>query len=267
MKNIRPAFKIHGGKYFLSPFVIENFPKNYEQYDYMEPYFGAGSVFLNKNISEGRTQIINDIHPRLISILIALRDESKEFIQRIKRITYSERVFNRELKRTKFSDYMDEAINEFVLRRMSRDGLKKAFSWSDRKRGGKPGDVNAWETITDILPTISQKLKGVTILNKPAIKIIQAFDAPNVLCYADPPYIHSSRVSKDTYEYEMSIDDHEAMLNQLKRFNGKVIISGYHSDLYSTMLKDWRCVSKKVPNHSSQQKKKKLKTELLWMNY
>lgn len=251
----------------MSNFVIENFPENYEQYDYLEPYLGAGSVFLNKKTIEGKTQIINDIHPRLITIFIALKDEPKEFIQRIKRITYSERVFNKALKQTNFSDYMEEAINEFVLRRMSRDGLKKAFSWSDRKRGGKPGDVNAWETIFDILPTISQKLKGVTILNKSAIKVIQAFDAPNVLCYADPPYVQSARVTKNAYEYEMSIDDHEAMLIQLKRFNGKVIISGYHSDLYSTMLKDWRCVSKKVPNHSSQQKKKKLNTELLWMNY
>jgi DNA adenine methylase len=268
MKTIRPAFKIHGGKFYTNKWIIKHFPENYTQYDYIEPYFGAGSVFFNKeSVVEGKIQVVNDIHPRVVAIFNALREEPKEFIKRIKSIRYSERVFNRELKRKKFKDYMDEAVNEFVLRRMSRDGLKKAFAWSERLRGGKPGDVNAWQTIKETLPIVSKKLQNVIILNRPALKVISAFDSPNTLCYCDPPYMHETRVSTDAYEYEMSLEDHEAMLNQLKKFSGKVIISGYMCSLYASVLKEWRKVIKKTPNHSSQQKIKSIKTECLWLNY
>jgi len=185
MKLIRPPFKIHGGKFYLSEFVVDHFPENYEKLDYLEPFLGAGSVFLNKKDGE-KSQVINDLHRKIFLIFTALRDEPKEFIKRIKKVEYEKGVFEKELARTEFKDYMDEAVNEYILRRMSRDGLKKDFAWSDRKRGGKPGDVNAWETIIEVLPTISKKLQNVTLFNKPAIQVISAFDNPNTLCYCDP---------------------------------------------------------------------------------
>jgi len=43
MKTIRPPFKIHGGKYYLSKWIIEHLPPEYEKYDYVESHVGAGS--------------------------------------------------------------------------------------------------------------------------------------------------------------------------------------------------------------------------------
>ena len=41
------------------------------------------------------------------------------------------------------------------------------------------------------------------------------------------------------YKKEMSDHDHELLLKQLLQHTGPVLLSGYHSDLYDTMMKDW----------------------------
>lgn len=269
-KTIRPPFKIHGGKYYLSKWVISNFPPNYQTLEYIEPYIGAGSVLLNKDPSENM-EAINDIDPGVIVIYKALRDEPGHFIGRIKRTKYCERVFNRAWNRRgeKFKDYMDYAVNEFILRRMSRGGLKQHFAWSDRKRGGQPGDVNAWETIIAELPAIADRVANINIFSKPAVEIIKAFNDTNTLVYCDPPYLSDTRVTPDAYEFEMTTDDHIELAEALNQFKGPVLISGYSSTLYRRLYDTpkWRCVRKKIANHSSQQKKKSTKTECLWLNY
>ena len=266
--KIRCPFKCHGGKNYLAPWIVEQFPEAYASMDYVEPFIGGGSVLLNKDPSTG-TEVINDLDEGIVQIFRALRDEPKNFIGRLKRTKYLESTFNRALKNANSSgDYIDQAINEFILRRMSRGGLKTAFAWSDRERGGQPGDVNAWETIIkDHLPDISQRIQHIHIFNKPALEIIKAFNDVNVLLYCDPPYLAETRVSEDAYTHEMSTDDHLALAEELQQFKGKVIISGYPSALYKRLFSQWRCVKRKIANHASQQKVKKMKTEQLWINY
>lgn len=264
---MRPPIKVHGGKYYLCTWIVENFPKNYQDMVYVEPYCGGANVLLNKEPSQ--EECINDIHLGLIQIFRALRDEPGEFIQRIKRLTYSQKTFDR-LKNeegSEFSDYIDHAINEFSLRRMSRGGLKSHLAWSTRKRGGQPGDVNAWQTIIEELPNIAKRLENVYIMNKPAIEVIKAFNNENVLLYLDPPYLPETRTTVSAYEHEMNTDDHIQLAETVGSFKGKVIISGYPSKLYNRLYGTWTCKKRAIANHASQQKSKQHKTECIWMNF
>jgi DNA adenine methylase len=265
-EKIRPPFKIHGGKNYLHGWIIDNFPENYEQLNYLEPFCGAASVFLNKKPS--KTEILNDLDPGVVQILRALRDENNVFIKKLKKIEYCKESFEKSLyeKTSKNSD-LDYAINEFVIRRMSRGGLKKAFSWSDRTRGGNPGEVNAWITILEELPIISKRLKETFLLNKNAFDAIKAFDEKETLCYVDPPYLPDTRVAKECYEFELDTDQHIKLAHVLNNFKGKVVLSGYQSALYKRLYKGWKCVKKTVPNHASQSKVKQQKVECLWINY
>jgi len=253
----------------LCNWVIENFPKEYEELSYCEPFCAGASVFLNKDPSS--EEIIGDIDKGVVCVFKALRDEPKEFLTRIKRTRYTERAFKMAQNRSEseFDDYIDQAINEYVLRRMSRGGLKKAFAWSDRERGGKPGDVNAWETMIDQLPSIAERVKNTTILNKNFIEVFKVCDEENTLFYLDPPYLHSTRTegSTDLYENEMTVEDHINMLHLAKNARGKVIISGYASPLYNRNLEGWKCKKKNVANHSSQSKTKKRRVECIWINF
>jgi len=271
MTRLRPPFKIHGGKFYLAPWIISQFPPNYETMNYLEPYVGAGSVLLNKKppASPVFEETINDMDEGVVLIFKTLRDQPKEFIARLKRLKYSADTFRaaQDAKTTK-GTCLDEAINDFVLRRMSRDGLKKDFAWSERLRGGQPGDVNAWQTaISDVLPVVAERIKSVFITHRPAVEVIEKWNNPNTLVYCDPTYLHATRVSKDSYDLEMTEEDHIELARVLNRFHGKAIISGYPSPLYSSLFKGWRCVKRQIPNHSSQAKTKKIKTECVWKNF
>jgi len=268
-KKIRPPVKSHGGKYYLCNWVIDNFPDQYEDLTYCEPFCAGASVFLNKEPS--KSEVIGDIDGGVVCVFKSLRDEPKEFITRIKRTRYTERAFKMAQNRSEeeFDDYLDHGVNEYVLRRMSRGGLKKAFAWSDRKRGGKPGDLNAWQTMFDQLPIIAERVKSASVLNKNFIDVFKVWDEEDTLFYLDPPYLHSTRTegAENLYEHEMTVEDHLALLHLAKNARGKVVISGYSSPLYNRNLKDWRVKRKSMANHSSQAKVKKRRVEVLWLNY
>lgn len=265
MKTLRPPFKCHGGKRYLSKWIIEHLPENYQEMVYLEPFCGGANVLLNKEPS--KEEVINDLDTEIIVLLRIIRDQCTQFLRKIKRVGYKEVNFEAALKRESLDNDLHKAINEFILRRMSRGGLKKAFAWSNRNRGGQPGEINAWETIIDLIPEISQRLQNVIILNKSAIPLIKVFDEPNVLVYADPPYLQETRESPDAYTHEMLVDDHMALAEVLNNFKGKILISGYPSRLYNKLYKNWRCEKKKIANHASQQKVKPIKMELLWCNF
>lgn len=262
---MRPAFKCHGGKFYLSKWIIENFPENYQNLTYIEPFCGGASVLLNKAPSE--TEIINDLDEDIVILYRVLRDQKEEFVKKLKKIKYKKANFEAALERKEFASDLIKAVNELILRRMSRGGLKKAFCWSNRLRGQQPGEINSWQTIIEQIPKISDRLKDVFIFNKCAIKLLKMFDEDNVLAYIDPPYLPETRESPNAYKHEMTVDEHVELSEVLNNFKGKVLLSGYPSRLYSRLYKNWTCEKKKIVNHASQQKTKPIKVELLWRNY
>ena len=257
MKKAKSIFKCHGGKFYVCDWVISNFPEKYTEMTYLEPFCGGASILLNKEKSD--IEIINDIDLEVIQIYQALRDEPKEFIRRLNRCKYSEETFEKTVKKEKSEDYLENAVNEFVIGRMSKGGLKKAFSWSNRLRGGQPEEVNTWMTTIKTLPCVSERLKEVYIFNKPALEVMKAFNLPNTLVYCDPPYLHETKVSKTVYSSEMTTDDHIELSHILNSFKGKAIISGYSSPLYNRLYKGWNTEKKKVTKEN--------KIEIIWKNY
>ena len=95
-----------------------------------------------------------------------------------------------------------------------------------------------WTTLPDRIIEAAERLRGVQIEQRPAIDVIARYNFPNVLIYADPPYMLETRHGKQ-YKEEMTDKDHEVLLTLLKLHKGPALISGYESDLYNEMLKDW----------------------------
>jgi len=247
-KMFRPPFNIPGGKYYLASWILSYFPKNYEEMSYLEPYAGAASVLLNKERSFEES--INDTDLGILQIFRALRDEPKDFIGRLKRTKYTENTFNRALSRVADpKDYMDHAIAEFVLRRMSWGGLKQTYA--------KPSETTetTWKGIIAELPRIAERVSDVHIFHRPAEEVIRSFDDENFLCYCDPPLMDEDCEDDD---FVMSVESHIDLANVLNQFRGKVLISGRLSKLYKRYYDGWRCVRKRISNH---------KMTYLWMNY
>ena len=107
----------------------------------------------------------------------------------------------------------------------------------------------------------AERLRGVQIECMPAVDLIQRFNYHNVLIYADPPYMLSTRHGKQ-YRCEMDDQDQSDLLDVLTAHKGPVLISGYDSELYNTRLSGWyreetTCYSQVVSK----------KREILWMNF
>ena len=81
----------------------------------------------------------------------------------------------------------------------------------------------------------AERLRGVQIECRPAIDVIERFNAPNILTYVDPPYVLSTRHGKQ-YRCEMDDKEHDHLLDVLLVHKGPVIISGYENDLYNDRL-------------------------------
>lgn len=150
---------------------------------------------------------------------------------------------------------------------MSRGGMGKTFAYSERLRGGKPGDVNAWENSIKNIHNIHNRIANVNFLDA-SFKYLNYLEE-KCLWYLDPPYLPETRVSKKVYDYEMTVDEHEEMLKKIIEFPkyNYVLLSGYDNDMYNSYLSGWQKFTKEIANHSSQSKKKKVKTECVWRNF
>ncbi len=82
--------------------------------------------------------------------------------------------------------------------------------------------------------------------------------------YCDPPYLLSSRARPGRIYYgenEMSDAAHERLLKILNDFHCRVLLSGYPSALYSSHLRDWRCLTYRTRTRG------RTVTECLWCNF
>jgi DNA adenine methylase len=266
---IRPPIKYHGGKWYLKDWLISQFPSHVV---YVEPFGGAGTVLLNK--ARCTIEVYNDIEYSVFNLMRVLRDNPTELFSEVSQIQYESDVYlhHKEIYLSEVFSLLsplEQAVTTLVSRRMSRGGLCGTFSRSSRTLpSGVNAEVNAWLTaISNVLPLVSQRLQGVEIFNLDAIELMQKFDCPDTLFYLDPPYVTGSRILKKAYFSEMSDGDHRRLAEFVRCLRGRVILSGYPSPLYDELYSGWERCSRFIPNHSSHEEKKPVKTECVWRNF
>ena len=118
-----------------------------------------------------------------------------------------------------------------------------------------------WKNYPAALNEIIERLRGVVIENLPAVEVIKKFDREDTLFYIDPPYLHSTRQSSKRYTVEMTDEEHEELAKVLHKVKGKVVLSGYDSELYRRLYPDWVCTKKKVLADGARPRE-----ECLWIN-
>jgi DNA adenine methylase len=259
-KKLRSPLKTHGGKHYLEGRIIPLLP---EHEVYVEPCAGGLNVLINK--SRSPTEIAGDIDRGLINFYCMLVDQPARLIDRARALEYTRETFEWACQDPEPGDKLDAALRYLVRRRFSRGGFGETFAWSDRLRGGLPGDLNSWRTILLKLPTIAERLLGVQFYRADAVHLIRRFDGPDRLFYIDPPYPHDVRTATKTYEYEMTDEQHVRLLETIVRAQGKVAISSYPNALYDEALKGWDRHEIEMPNHSGQGKAKQRRVEVLWV--
>lgn len=270
MKTIPQPLRWHGGKAYQAGHIIAQMPPHTR---YCEPYFGGGAVLFAKS-PEGVAEFVNDIHGDLVGFYRVLREKAKfeEFQRMVEATPFSPVEFNAAktiLQSTSCSD-VERAHAFFVRYRQSRQGLAKCFATpTSRTRRGMNEQVSAWLTAVDGLAEAHARLRRVEVRQQDAVDFIQELDSEQTLFYLDPPYLHETRSTRNCYEFEMTPEQHQALLDVLQTIKGKFLLSGYPSTMYDTAAQraGWNRSDLAIDNKASSAKKKEKKTECLWRNF
>ena len=272
-----PPLKWHGGKHYLASKIVGLMPRHLH---YVEVFFGGGAVLLARNPNDpslwlpphkGVSEVVNDLNGRLVNFWRVLRDEAvfPKFVRMTQATPLARAEWEAAHAHTAGNDPLADALAFFVDCRQSRSGLMKGFTPVTRSRTRREmnGNVSEWLSAVDGLADVHARLRRVFIENIPAVHFIRREDASGTLFYCYPPYLHETRKATSAYAFEMTEADHQELLDLLRQCKGKVILSGYPSELYDRTLADWNRHTFDLPNNAANGKEKRRETEVLWCNF
>ena len=246
-----------GAKWGMAKEIVALMPPHRS---YLEPFFGSGAVLFNKPPSAIET--VNDIDGDIVNFFKFLREQPEELASAISLTPYARDVFN-DAHENRGADPLDRAYR-FAIRSKMGHGFKTYEKTGFKiDVAGRQGAYAAryWAEMPAQVIELAARLKSVQIENRPALEVIRRFNYDNVLIYADPPYLLSTRGGKQ-YRHEMTEQDHVELCAALLQHKGPVILSGYPSDLYDHELKQWHRITRKSYNQNSDPR-----TEVLWCNF
>ena len=250
--------KYPGSKWSIAEWIISFFP---EHHSYLEPFFGSGAVLFNKPRSHIET--VNDLDGNVVSFFDWVRRDPERFAHEIYFTPYARQVYEDAFASVP-GDSLGQAVNFCVRLNMGR-GFRtngEKVGWKNDIQGRERAyAAQDWCGMPERIIRAAERLRGVQIENRPAAELIQRFNFPNVLIYADPPYVLDTRHGKQ-YRHEMDDKEHEELLDILLAHKGKVLLSGYASALYDSRLRGWHREEHWCRSQSGSRKR-----EILWMNF
>lgn len=262
----RPALRYHGGKWAIADWVIGFFP---EHRTYVEPFGGGASILLSKPRSH--IEIYNELDGEVVNYFAVLRDPQMAAALRaaVSLTPYARAEFL--AAKPNSTDGPVERARKMVIRSymgfaaeaLYRRPNENAFRTPSHLAGEDIAKQFAgWPTH---IPTLTQRLRGVTIENQDAKVVIEKYDRPDALFYLDPPYVFSTRdataENRQMYPHEMTDAQHRELATVARAAQGFVVLSGYDCELYSELYGDWRKYQRNA--HTN---KNAVKTETVWLN-
>ncbi|GGE47872.1 DNA methyltransferase [Pullulanibacillus camelliae] len=243
-----------GSKWGLANWIIEHMPHHEV---YLEPYFGSGAVFFNKQ--PVKIETINDIDSRVVNLFRVIRDNPID-LARLVAFT----PLSREEYRGSYETSPDplEDARRFLIRCWQAIGAKTSdiTGWRASISANSPNKTRQWSDLPEIILSVTDRLKSAQIENQDALQLIQRYNRENVLIYADPPYVRSTRTNRH-YAFEMDEHGHMDLIEVLMDHEGPVLLSGYDNPLYQKYLSSWH-VEERIVSAEAGAKKK----ECLWIN-
>jgi DNA adenine methylase len=273
-----------GGKGNLARWIIGYLPRGHT---YVEPFAGAASVFWHLP-EPYPVEVLNDIDGRIVNLYRVLQDREKfrELLHRLVWTPYSRAEFARALAtlRDPEADEVSRAWAFFVAQNQGFGG--KAGSVGDWGRSltasnrGMSERTNAWRGRLKLLTYWHQRLSRVQIDFVDGIDAIRYWDTPDTVFYVDPPYVLDTRVDKEVYANEMTLDDHRRLVETLLQVKGKVVLSGYDHPVYRPLEEvGWVKLARKTTCHATGRTRssgiigegsaraKVPRVEVLWVNH
>ena len=251
------VLKYPGAKNRLASWIVKYIP---EHKVYLEPYFGSGAVFFNKE--PAKIETINDLSVDVINYFKVLRDEPFELIERLQLTPYGRDEYENAYIYNETDNDVEKA-RKFAVRCWQGFGSSNLYKngFRSSQQSNSPITTKAWRELPETLKEVTLRLQNAQIENLPAVELIKRYNTKDVFIYADPPYLLGTR-KRNLYKHEMSDEQHIELLETLLKHPGKVLLSGYDNELYNSMLIGW---NKAYKNTTAEKGLKRV--EVLWMNY
>lgn len=258
-----PLIRYHGGKFRIADWIIAQFPVHKT---YVEPFGGGASVLLAKEPSQ--IEVYNDLDSEVVNLFRVLRNPEQ-------RLQLAEQIDLTPFSRAEFVEaYLDTDCPVEKARRMivraqmgfGSAGATKGYT-GFRAIGGrqKNYEISLWNNYSSRILNAAERLKQVYIENQDALKVISYYDSAETLFFVDPPYVMDTR-SKNivAYRHELTDAQHVELLELLNNLQGKVIVSGYDCELYTSHLSSWKKLTRSV--QASGNRGGVTRLECLWIN-
>ena len=258
--SMNSVIKYPGSKWSIANWIISHFPSHHS---YLEPFFGSGAVLFTKKRSPIET--VNDLDKDVVNLFRQIREDTERLADAIYWTPYARSEYERAwAAQYTETDPFQRAV-DFYIRMMMGHGFRttgEKVGWKNDVQGREAAyAAGYWCKTPEMIFEAAERLRKVQIENLPAVDLIRRFNFPNVLIYADPPYVLSTRHGKQ-YRHEMTDEQHKELLDTLSNHRGPVLLSGYDSDLYRDILHDWH--REEIPSRAQTSG---ARVEVLWMNF
>lgn len=240
----KPPIKTINSKFSVCSWILEKFPPQYENMRYIEPFVGNGSILLNKLRSIEET--VSDLEPSIISIWKIIRDENKSFRNKVSKFKYTEKYFNFIKNKKDQKDLFKNAVLEFTLKKMTKNGNKEIFEILDKKKA-----YRFWKETSESLALLEDKIKNVYFVSRKPIELIESFDNQDTFCFCAPPPLLEEKNSLIT------MDEYVKLTDCLKSFRGKVLFYGNNCSFFKRVFSEWKVIKNKNSK----------KADAIWVNF
>lgn len=263
---MKPPFAYYGGKTTIAERIVGLMPPHRH---YVEPFAGSLAVLLAK--PPALMETVNDLDGHLMTFWRILRDRPED-LMRVCALTPHGRAEHQAAYDLAECEDLERARRVWVCLTQGRGNTLRRTGWRHFQDPGRRGPTS----MPDYLSSYVERMRGaaarlahVSLEARDALDVIGDYGRhEEVLIYADPPYLGSTRSSRQ-YLVEMSHDDeHQALADALRDCKATVVLSGYESPLYDGLYDGWQ--RHEIETYTGQgnhaEERNDRRTEVLWCN-
>lgn len=220
-----------GGKSLLLPEIRKIVPPHKLCLD----LFGGGGAFILDDSHE--VGVYNDINSNAVHFFRTLRDPDlgRSLREKIQLTPFSREEFQSCVESwRKVTDPVERAYSWYIVINL---GFTHEEDCDSFRVGKGNNNARAFKNHGDRLEEVITKLRNVVIENLDFRRALSIYGrGRDTLIFADPPYITPIGRHAVGYENEFKVSDHIDLLNELSSTDADVILCGYDSPLYHSML-------------------------------
>jgi len=233
---VKPPFSYYGGKQRLAARICNLLPPHTV---YVEPFCGSAAVYFKKGLPQNNSatdyrEVLNDLNGIVVNFFRVMQEPEQmaELIHRLEWTVYSQD------EHRKAKALCKEPIENPVLMAWAWF-CNVNWSFANKAGSGFGTGVYSRESATthynavERLKEYRDRLKCTTVMQEPALRVIERFDSPHTCFYVDPPYPNTEQGHYKGFTQA----DFEQLIDKLKQCHGAVLLSCYANDYVPS---DWQ---------------------------